>query len=598
MYMVQLLLRMIIQGVLAAMNEKEAKQIAFEKLSKIDNVRIVNHAEYKKLGFNPVYDLWEIITEISVYDNLYPITIYIYFSTTFPIEIPKVYVSVDTFAKLKYIPHLDNNRLVCTFDNELIKVNPNEPFGIINECIARAKRILVDGLQRTNLNDFITEFKAYWEETYDHESKPKKILSLIDILNIDADLKLICLESSLMGFSYVLHKSDNTSYIFKDFLKDYNLKYKEVNVFYLYNFPLFEPPFNYTNRNILDFVKAYNSSQFQEFNLFIRRNEYPKLVITKKEIANKDFIFGWFHRFLSTNRKGFRPGSLSPLIAFTTFQSIDKVERIFSETFTSDRLENRTSGDITHRKHSFAIAGLGSIGSNLVFFLNSFERPKFCFIDDDLLKIENINRHFLGFSSIGNFKTKALADWLRTSNPLQEIISQEKSIIEVVDSEPDCINSFNYLFSCIGNFNIENWIFESLKTKTIKIPVFFIWVEPYLVGGHCLYIHPDDLTFEDYFEDGYFKNNIIPKDEYTKPGLNFAKREAGCQTTFTPYSSINVISFLSQLFPKISSIIETNSQISTSFTWFGYLEKLNQLGVTKSKFADNIETGQLIQTTF
>lgn len=579
------------------MTEKEAKQLAFEKLSKIDNVRVVNHDDYKKLGFNPLYDLWEIETEISVNDRLYPITIYIYFSTSFPVEIPKIYVSIDTFEKIKYIPHVDNNRLVCTFDNESIRINSDEPFGIITECIIRAKRILVNGLHGVNLNDFITEFKAYWEETYENESKPIKVLSLIDKLNKDDELKLICLNSPLRGFSYVLHKSDNTSFTFKDFLEEYKFKYKQINVFYLYNFPIFESPFNYTNRNIFDFVKANNSEQLEEFKSFIRKNEYPKLVITKKEIINKDFIFGWFHGFINTNRKGFRPGSISPIMAFNTFQSNDKVERISSETYTSERLENRTSGDISIRKYSFAIAGLGSIGSNLVFFLNSFESPKFCLIDDDYLKIENINRHFLGFSNIGNFKTKALKDWLKTSSPLQEIISREKSIIEILTTEPDCINSCDYLFSCIGNFNIENWLFNSLRTQTIKIPVFFIWVEPYLIGGHCLFIHPADLTFENYFKDGYFINNIIPDDEYNNLGSNFARREAGCQTTFIPYSINNVISFLSQLFPKICSIIETNSQTSTSFTWFGYLEKLNQLGVPKSKFADNIEAGQLIQTT-
>lgn len=579
------------------MTEKEAKKIAYEKLSCIDNVRIVNQDEIKKLGFNPRYDLWELSTEISIYDKVFPITIYIYFSTFFPVELPKVYVSLDTFDKVKYIPHVDNNRLVCTFDNELIRINPDEPFGIINECITRAKKILVDGLHKVNLDDFITEFKAYWEETYANETKPKKILSLIDKLNKGEELKLICLNSPLRGYSYVLHKSDNTSKTFKNFLEEYNLKYKEVAVFYLYNFPLFEPPFNFTNRNVLDFVTASSSMQLTEFNQFIKSNEYPKLVITNKEINDQDFIFGWFHSFLNTNRKGFRPGSISPLMAFNTFQSNDKVERVSSETFTSERLEKRTSGDVSFRKHRFVIAGVGSIGSNLLFLLNSFERPRFCLIDDDSLRIENINRHFLGFSNIGNFKTKALKDWIKTSNPLQEIITRELSIIEILTNEPELINSYNYLFICVGNFNIESWLFNCLKNKVIKIPIFFIWVEPYMVGGHCLYIHPDDLSFENYFIDGYFVNNIIQNDDYNKSGSDFSLREAGCQTTFIPYSSNNVLSFLSQLFPKICSIIETNSQTSTSFTWFGNLEKLNQLEVTKSKFADNIETGQLIQTT-
>ena len=137
------------------MAEKDAKQIAFEKLSKIDNVRIVSSDECENLGFNPIYDLWEVNTEILLNDHLFPITLYIYFSTSFPVEIPKVYISVDTYDRIKYIPHVDNKKLVCTFDNEAIRINPEQPFGIINECINRAKSILFDGLHKVNLNDQI-----------------------------------------------------------------------------------------------------------------------------------------------------------------------------------------------------------------------------------------------------------------------------------------------------------------------------------------------------------------------------------------------------------------------------------------------------------
>jgi len=579
------------------MIERDAKQIAFEKLSKIDNVRIVNFDECKRLGFNPVFELWEIDTEVSVNDNLFPITIYLYFSTCFPAEIPKVYLSTETYKKVKYIPHVDNKKLVCTFDNEVIQVNQEDPFGIINECINRAKKILLDGLHKVNLDDFITEFKAYWEETYENEIKPKHILSLINKFDEEDDLKLVCLDNPLKGYKYILHKDDKTSITFKDFLAEYGIKYKEVNAFHLNDFPLSEPPFNFSNKKILEIVSNYSNSQLAHFKAFINKNQYPKLIVTKKIINENNYIFGWFHGFLNTNRKGFRTGSISPLHVFNTFQANDYVERISTETFTHNRLENRTSGEIEIHKINFALAGLGSIGSNLLYFLNSYNLPSFRLIDDDFLKIENINRHFLGFSYINQFKTLALKDFLKTSNPIQDIQTMEFSIIKVITDAPDFVNSSDYLFSCIGNFNIESWLFNALRTQVIKIPVFFIWVEPYLVGGHCLYLHPSDPVFEKYFMDGLFVNNVIPNDVYNNIEIQFTKREAGCQTTYIPYSSANVISFLSQLFPSICSIIESKSEKSTSFTWVGNIEKLKQLGMPKSKFAEDINAGQLIQTT-
>lgn len=579
------------------MLEKDAKQIAFEKLSKIDNVRIISSDECKKLGFDPVFDLWEVVTEISVNEHLFPITIYLYFSTCFPAEIPKVYLSTETYNKVKYIPHVDNKKLVCTFDNEVIQVNQADPFGIINECINRAKSILLAGLHKVNLADFITEFKAYWEESYDNETKPKHIISLIDKLDEEDELKLVCLDKALKDYKYILHKDDKISLIFKDFLTEYGIKFKEVNAFQLNDFPLYEPPFNFSNRKILEILSSYSNSQLEQFKLFINKNQYPKLIVTKKIINENNYIFGWFHRFLNTNKKGFRDGSISPLHVFNTFQANDYVERISTETFTHNRLENRTTGEIESQIINFAVAGLGSIGSNLLYFLNSFNLPSFRLIDDDFLKIENINRHFLGFSYINQFKTLALKNFLKTSNPIQDIQTKEISIIKVITDDPNFVNSCDYLFSCIGNFNIESWLFNAIGNKLIKIPVFFIWVEPYLVGGHCLYLHPNDPKIEKYFEDGLFVNNIISNNVYNSMEIQFTKREAGCQTTFTPYSSANVISFLSQLFPSICSLIESKTEKSTSFTWVGNIEKIKQLGVPISKFAENSNAGQLIQAT-
>lgn len=577
------------------MNEKEAKFNAFEQLSRIENVRALNFDECKRLGFDSKFDVWEVNSEISIDEKYFPVIFHIHFSTHFPYEIPKIYLSPEIFEKIKFIPHLDNKRLVCTFDSEVIRTNPNDPFGIVNECLNRAKLILIEGINGNNDDDYLVEFKAYWEEKYENESKVKQLLSLINELNdIDAP-KLICLNESLRSYKYVLHKSDALSDQLKNFLNEHKIKFTEVSVFYLKIFPYHRPPFYYRNKNILELLKNNNSSQFGDFKHFINGNEYPKLVICKKIINEKDFIFGWFHSYLNTNRKGFRPGVIKPFNSFTNFQSNEIVERISTDIFTLDRLERRTAGNLSNLHRSFAIAGVGSIGSNLLHFLNSFNFPSFSLVDDDFLKIENIGRHLLGFSHINNFKTIALKNHIEAANPLQKITTKEKSIIEVLLEDPDFINTSDFLFVCIGNANIDLWLCQAMKDKVLKIPVFFIWVEPYLCGGHCLYLHPTNPEFEKYFVDGLFLNNIVSNNEYKAGIKDFSMKEAGCQTTFVPYSSNNVLSFLSCLFPKICSIIESGSTKTTSITWLGDIEKLKELNISTSEIINKFETTRLFE---
>ena len=92
----------------------------------------------------------------------------------------------------------------------------------------------------------------------------------------------------------------------------------------------------------------------------------------------------------------------------------------------------------------------------------------------------------------------------------------------------------DFIFICIGKANISQWLGNAIKSGEIKKPIFFFWVEPYLAGGHCLMLYPNSKNYETYFdEDGYFKNNIIGKNDYINKSHLFSHREAGCQTTFT-----------------------------------------------------------------
>jgi hypothetical protein len=263
------------------------------------------------------------------------------------------------------------------------------------------------------------------------------------------------------------------------------------------------------------------------------------------------------------------------------------------QIYTNQRLIKRSSGDIAQPVvKKFVVAGVGSIGSNLIHYLNSIQAVEFKFIDPDSLELENIGRHYLGFNYLNWKKTKALKDYLTSSSPIQKVETREKSIFQVVNDELEFINESDFLFVAIGESNIETWIANAINKGLIVKPTFFIWVEPYLLGGHCIFINPKNSNYATYFaKDDLFKFNIIGNYENDVLSL----KEAGCQSNYTPYSSNNIQIFLGNIYPKILKILDSNDADSKSFTWIGDKGIAEKLNIELSEYSLKYESNTLIE---
>lgn len=569
---------------------------AFELISTYHDISIIDEKKKKECGFSKASIVWEIISEIHFENNCRDVIFHMKFTDHFPYDLPKIYLSLSSFESIGFIPHIDSNRFVCTFDPEIAITNPHDPAGIILSSLKRAKSIIEEGLSGANKSDFEDEFIAYWEDEYNDKGKSiTSILSLIDSINIDKEVKLISLEKPLNLYNNILHQDDKTAITFKQFLEDSNYKYFEEDVFFAGDINIkSHPPFSFTNRDI---IKLFSGEKKEQFVRYINNKSQYKLVLTQKILKNKEYLYGWVHNDLDVDINGFRPGKFKPFHALSRHQSGEIVQRFSSDRFTLNRLENRTAGvNSDTDRLSIIIAGLGSIGSNLIFFLNSLNYPEFKLVDKDVLRIENIGRHLLGFNYVGTKKTIAIKDFVKKSNPLQSISTKELSIINVLKDSPEYINSSDALIVAIGNTNIEELIGEALKEGLIKIPTIFLWVEPYLCGGHFLYINPSDANYASFFDNGLFKYNIIRNSEYESNTSKLVLKEAGCQTTFIPYSSSNIISFLSSIFPRINSLLNNkNNPQSVSYTWIGSKKIINERGIKLSHFSMEHSNGDLIE---
>ena len=149
--------------------------------------------------------------------------------------------------------------------------------------------------------------------------------------------------------------------------------------------------------------------------------------------------------------------------------------------------------------------------------------------------------------------------------------SADEDIVDLFNNSSRVLESQDFIFLCIGKQSVEKWFIELLANEKINKPIFILWVEPFLLGGQCLYIHPDKkVLINKLFYDVYkYKFSIIEQNELANKRELFTMKESGCQSTFSPYSSSHLSLFISSVYPKIFQIIENKSNQSVSFSWVG-----------------------------
>ncbi|HEY5123043.1 MAG TPA: ThiF family adenylyltransferase [Ignavibacteria bacterium] len=510
----------------------------------------------------------------------------------FPLQIPIILISPEDIYRIKGIPHIGLNGFICTYDQN-VRTNMDNPTAVLVNCIEKAKLIIKNGLEGKNREDIEEEFINYWNGG-DFIFIPT--ISTIDYtVDNPSNLNFYFLKKSFNKFLALVTSDDEKSSHFTDFLNTNNILIKTPS-FYVGNLPSTECLSVKSYRQSLELIKKYKKDIMGELENFINSND--KLVILfKNKIKNNNYYFGWAYTYYSM-KNGFNPTKTSNFDILTSiiYQGLQKVVRLNTEVFTKERSHRRSSGlNFKQNKQiNLSIVGLGSIGSNIIPFLKPLNIDELLLIDKESLLIENIGRHFLGLDYLNDNKANAMKIYLKRINPYLKISVEEKSLVEIITNNPQKLNKSDFIIICIGDTNSEIFADIALKSKVLKKPLIFIWVEPYLAGGHLVYMTPTSKTnFKNLFEDNYYINNIINKEEYKKN--RFTDREAGCQTSFTPYSLINIMSFLSDLYPRLLEILNRNIKSGKSLIWIGDTKFIKDNGIRLSKIAEENKMGNIIE---
>lgn len=548
-----------------------------------DSVTLVSSKDANFNSSEKYNVIWRI--ETGLYDDelnkwiLEDLVIYIAFKNDFPNSIPKIYFDKSDFKKIGHIPHVSyKNTDVCAFDDFVI-LDVSRPLDIILEIYNKAKKVLIEGITKKNYSDFLEEYKAYWDNLSSENDRIDAQFYYCVIENENSD------ENSFKILTYKKSNNKATENIlfsneeilidpFIEYLKTNKIDFKVADTFYIgQDHILNHPPFDISNFYSLNLIPKDKKIAFK--NYFNKNKDNFNYVIFYKKIENKSMFFGWRYEKPNLNLNGFRKEKLSHFdTTFSSFLPHNKknVLRFSFESLIESRIFNRTSSEkLKSIKYKFLIAGLGSVGSNLVYYLNNINFPDFTLIDSDYLGIENIGRHLLGFDNINYSKVEIINKFIKNKYPSQNVTTFEDSFSNIYNNNKKIFENQDYIFLCTGKLNIEKWMISKILSNEFEKPIFMIWVEPYLLGGQCLYIHPNKkVNLDELFLDIYkFKYSVIQQKEFEIKRDLFVLKESGCQSNFSPYSSTHLSLFLSSIFVDIFSIIEEKKDNSIAITWIG-----------------------------
>lgn len=515
----------------------------------------------------------EIHLKVMMHDIIVNLSLPIHFPDAFP----KVRIETSSLKNIYPLPHLTKNGVLCVFDDVIANPNPNNPEGILRETIKKTEHLLLNGLREDNIEDLKEEFTSYWYEDSEHEflsmvepgGEIKKVFLLYFTFNKWSYKGIFC-DEKRQGIKW---------------LQNLGATIEDTNISHALYVPLKgfpDYPYPKMNKDIYKLLKQNKINTKHYFN-FMDKNPRPlKILFSVKEKEHHAWAV-WEHKQpfaidtsvykgqkkIRTELKGFRKGKNSSLLELVRDFPNVRVNKHNAEDIRNERLLFR-GGNVqspeVKKGGSAAVIGCGAIGSHLIQNLVDLNFEEFLLVDYDILTFENVRRHLCGISDVEQHKTKAIKNGLLNQYPFLSIHTSELNVLELLYIYPNTLNNYDYIFVAISDFPTENRLRNLQFNKVINKPIIFLWVEPFVAGGHAIYFKPNSkIEYEELFnEHGEYKHSIL------RNGNKYAKRELGCNTTFIPYSAVDLKCFLAQFTLNLYEIyILKEEGKECIFVWLG-----------------------------
>jgi molybdopterin/thiamine biosynthesis adenylyltransferase len=159
-------------------------------------------------------------------------------------------------------------------------------------------------------------------------------------------------------------------------------------------------------------------------------------------------------------------------------------------------------------------------------------------VDHDKLSEDNIYRHVLGGSAIGDYKTEAMAGHLKWRLPYIDVIP--KPTKREVWLNEDSWNHVQLIVDATADFTGMRDMNQAIIESPNPVPVVYCWLEACSIGGHALLVDGKSKGCLECLLD-HKEQGPCRRSDFLEPFQNVTKDLTGCGGAFTPFSALDSI---------------------------------------------------------
>lgn len=242
---------------------------------------------------------------------------------------------------------------------------------------------------------------------------------------------------------------------------------------------------------------------------------------------------------------------------------------------------------------SVLLLGCGSVGGYVAANLCQSGVRYIDILDDDILSVENVHRHILGFYDATREKHKAdlMRNYLEGHYPFVEIDPMNyvnRDVRELLKT-PERLRNYDLIVSALGEPTINLEINKLLIEQKISVPFVVCFNEPYGIGGHAIAVNvTQGGCLRCLYSDILSGELISFRTSFVKEGQSFSKTISGCAGTYVEYSSLDTQQTALLTSRLCISVLKGETDTSTLLSWYGNSITLESNGFIVSDYYKTI----------
>lgn len=497
------------------------------------------------------------------------------FPNTFPI--------ISVVNSKRFVPHTSSGKL-CLFDETSVMIKKEVPNQLLLDSYDRAIEIL-EMDPATQKKEVFREFSAYWENT----SKSKCSL----YTNLSEAKMHEFQEYSVIGDkANHLVVSDTIEESRVLLINHMGCKISEVEN---YKIPCFRirlrasslPKMNekFTWKNIRSYIlNNITGSQKRRFNQMLSQKfsvVNRMILLTIPSTYGDQYACIWLHHNSKKRKSALRNISDCKIDIVTTFR-IDPSYMLIRGGVETNIMEK-----------SVLLIGCGSVGSFLAENLCQCGIGTLDLLDNDILSVDNVHRHVLGFDDAitGKYKADLLKNHLDSRFPYVDIdsLSFADRSAEMLIREPSRLLHYDLIVSATGNPTLDLEINDVLHNLDNAPPFVVCFNEPYGIGGHAIAVLKNGGCLRCLYSDPISGELSAFQASFVKENQSFSKTISGCSSAFVEYSVLDTQQTAIITSRLIINILSGKCEHSRLISWIGSAERLRSEGYLTSEYYNDLE---------